>query len=58
VSEVRSLHAIRSALEDVEDHLEFLHVRLLVPFHPSAPLWIEHPSPSSSRVPRGWHLAV
>ncbi|PWZ29734.1 Plastid division protein PDV1 [Zea mays] len=25
VSEVRSLHAIRSALEDVEDHLEFLH---------------------------------
>ena len=37
VAEARSLHAIRSALEDVEDHLEFLHVRLLLHFHPSAP---------------------
>ncbi|KAG0532650.1 hypothetical protein BDA96_04G125500 [Sorghum bicolor] len=25
IAEARSLHAIRSALEDVEDHLEFLH---------------------------------
>jgi hypothetical protein len=31
VAEARSLHAIRSALEDLEDHLEFLHVRLLRP---------------------------
>ncbi|TVU04211.1 hypothetical protein EJB05_50237, partial [Eragrostis curvula] len=30
-AEARSLHAIRSALEDVEDHLDFLHVR---PFRP------------------------
>jgi hypothetical protein len=55
VAEARSLHAIRSALEDVEDHLEFLHVRLLLPFHPfCSPLGIEHPNPSSSRVSRGW----
>jgi hypothetical protein len=27
MAEARSLHAIRSALEDLEDHLEFVHVR-------------------------------
>jgi hypothetical protein len=32
VAEARSLHAIRSALEDLEDNLEFLRVRLLPPF--------------------------
>jgi hypothetical protein len=52
LAEARSLHAIRSALEDVEDHLEFLHVRLLLPFHPFCPLGIEHPSPNCSRVSR------
>jgi hypothetical protein len=31
VAEARSLHAIRSALEDLKDNLEFLHVRLLPP---------------------------
>jgi hypothetical protein len=31
VAEARSLHAIRSALEDLEDNLEFLHVRRLPP---------------------------
>ncbi|GJN29048.1 hypothetical protein PR202_gb17239 [Eleusine coracana subsp. coracana] len=29
-AEARSLHTIRSALEDLEGHLEFLHVRLLL----------------------------
>jgi hypothetical protein len=29
-AEVRSLHAIRSALEDLESHLEFLKVRLFL----------------------------
>ncbi|TVU03300.1 hypothetical protein EJB05_51172, partial [Eragrostis curvula] len=31
VAEARSLHAIRSALEDLEDNLEFLHVSLFPP---------------------------
>jgi hypothetical protein len=40
MAEARSLHAIRSALEDLEDHLEFMHVRLRPFPYPPSPLVI------------------
>jgi len=44
VAEARSLHAIRSALEDLEDHLQFLHVSL----RPSRPSVSPRPRPLPS----------
>ena len=44
VAEARSLHAIRSALEDLEDHLQFLHVSL----RPSRPSVSPQPRPLPS----------